>query len=113
MPQNYVGSAAIKLNWTTTAISGNAAFRFTYRVVTGHNTTSLDQTSQTEQVSSITNAAPGAAQRKMDATLAVTAGNFSAGALVEYLCERFDSSNNDTLSADIVVHNLSFEYADA
>jgi len=112
VPQNYVSAAAFKLNWTTTAITGNAAFRLTYRIVTGSNTTSLDQTSQTEQVSSTTNAAPGAAHRKMDATLAVTAANFSAGALVEYLIERFDSASNDTCAADITVHNASFEYAD-
>jgi hypothetical protein len=111
VPQNYVGSASVKINWTTSAITGNACFRFTYRSVAGDNTTSLDQTSQTEQVS-VTDAAPGAAHRKMDAAFTVTAGNFAAGSLIEYLLERFDNSAADTIAADVVLHQASFEYAD-
>ena len=111
VPQNYVSAASVKVNWTTTATSGNGCFRFTYRAVTGDNTTSLDQTSQTEQVAQ-TQAAPGAAQRKRDAAFTVTAGNFAAGALIEYLLERFDNAAADTIAADIVVHNASFEFAD-
>jgi hypothetical protein len=98
VPANYVSGAAVELNWTT-------------RAVTGDNVNSLDQTTQSEQVS-VTQPAPGAAQRKRDASFTVTAGNFAAGALIEYLCERFDNAAADTIAADIVVHNAVFKYAD-
>jgi hypothetical protein len=111
VPANYVSGAAVELNWTTSAITGNGCFRFTYRAVTGDNVNSLDQTTQSEQVS-VTQPAPGAAQRKRDASFTVTAGNFAAGALIEYLCERFDNAAADTIAADIVVHNAVFKYAD-
>jgi hypothetical protein len=107
IPQNFVSSAAAKLNFTTSATTGNGRFRLTYRAVGGDNVESLDQTGNQEQVS-VTKAAPGAAHRKVEASFALTSANFAVGDL----CERLDDTGVDTIAADIVVFALDFEYAD-
>jgi hypothetical protein len=111
VPQNYVGTAAIVPVWTSTATSGNCRWRLTYRTVGGDDTTSLDQTSNEEQVS-VTDAAPGAANRRLTPSLSPTSANFAAGETVEFLFERNDDSGTDTMAADAVVFDLIFQYAD-
>lgn len=112
VPQNYVTTAVLVPIWTSTATSGNCRWRFTYRTVGGNDTTSLDQTSNEEQVS-LTQAAPGAANRRMaPTTFSLTSGNFSAGETVEYLFERNDDSGTDTMAADAVLFDLMFQYSD-
>lgn len=111
VPQNYVGTAAVIPVWTTTATTGNARFRFTYRTVGGDDTTSLDQTGNEQQLS-VTDAAPGAAHRRMTPTISPTAANFAAGETVEYLFERLDDTGVDTIAADVVIHDLLFQYVD-
>jgi hypothetical protein len=110
-PQNYVSAPVIRIEWTTSVTTGNARFRFTYRTVGGDDTTSLDQAGNEQQVS-VTDAAPGAAHRKMSATISLTAANFSTGDLVEYLLERIDDSGVDTIAADVIVQAVTFQYAD-
>lgn len=112
VPQNYVTTAVIIPVWTSTAITGNCRWRFTYRSVGGDDTTSLDQTGNEEQVS-LTDAAPGAALRRMTPTgLALTSANFAVGETVEYLFERNDDSATDTMAADAILVDLLFQYSD-
>ncbi len=111
LPLNYVGSPSIIPIWSTTATSGNGRFRFTYRAVGGDNAESLDQTSNQEQVS-VTDAAGGAANRRMTPIINLTDVNFTAGDSVEYLFERLDDGGTDTINADIVLHDLLFQFAD-
>jgi hypothetical protein len=111
VPQNYVGNAAILPIWTSTATTGNCCWRATYRTVGGDDTTSLDQAGNEQQVS-VTDAAPGAANRRMTPTISPTAANFAAGETVEYLFERFDNTAADTMAADSVLHDLIFQYTD-
>ena len=111
VPNNYVGSAAVLVVWSSTATSGNCIWRLTYRAVGGDNAESLDQTSNQQQAS-VTDAAPGAAWRRLAATIAVTAANFAAGDLVEWLLER-DGVASDTMAADAYLFDLLFSYADA
>jgi len=112
VPQNYVSAPVIIPLWTSTATSGNHRMRFTYRTVGGDDTTSLDQTSNEEQVS-LTDAAPGAANRRMAPTgLTLTAGNFAAGETVEFLFERWDDTGTDTMAADSLIFDVIFQYSD-
>lgn len=111
VPQNYVGSAAFIPVWTSTATTGNCRWRMSYRTIDGDDTTSLDQASHEEQVL-VTDAAPGAANRRLTPSLSPTAGNFAAGETVEFLLERLDDSGVDTMAAAAMLHDLIFQYAD-
>jgi hypothetical protein len=129
VPQNYVGTASIRMQWTSgsiggiaSAITGNAAFYFDYRVVSGDDTESLDQpppgvgSALGDERVSITDAAPTVHYRKMEAVFSLTSANFAAGDFVEYRLSR--DTNNDTLIdqgvfiANIFIHFISFQYAD-
>lgn len=112
VPQNYVGTAVIIPIWTSTATTGNCRWRFTYRDVGGDNTTSLDQTGNAEQVL-VTDAAPGAANRRMTPSISLTSANLAAGETVTFLFERFDDTGVDTMAADAVLFDLLLQYADA
>jgi hypothetical protein len=111
VPQNYVSAPVIVPVWTSTATVGNCRWRFTYRTVGGDDTTSMDQATAEEAVR-IPDAAPGAANRRLTPPIALTAANFAAGETVEYLFERQDLSSDDTMSADAVLFDLLFQYAD-
>lgn len=112
VPQNYVGTAAVIPVWSSTATSGNVVWEFGYRTVGGDDTTSLDQAG-TEETATVTDAAPGAANRRLTPSISPTAGNFSAGETVEFYIARDGSSGSDTMAADAQLHALVFQYADA
>jgi hypothetical protein len=111
VPQNYVSAATVIPIWTTTAITGNCQWRFTYRTVAGDNANSMDQTSS-EQALRTADVAPGAAHRRLTPPMALTAANFAAGETVEFLFERQDNASDDTLNTDCVLFDLLFQYAD-
>jgi len=111
VPNNYVSSPVIVPIWTATATSGNCRMNFAYRAIGGDNTESLDQSSLQESVS-VTDAAPGAAHRRMTPPISLTAGNFAAQDTIEYYFSRFDDSGVDTMAADMLLHDLIFQYAD-
>src|SRR3990172_7069398 len=48
VPKNYVGTASVKIVWTSTAVSGNCVWDFDYRAVGGDDAESLDQTGNQE-----------------------------------------------------------------
>lgn len=112
VPQNFVSAASVIVVWTSSATSNNCQFRLTYRAVGGDNSESLDQTSNQEQVT-VTDAAPGAAFRRLTPAFTVTSGNFAAGDTVTYLLERGDTGTSvDTMAADAVVFDVLFSYSD-
>jgi hypothetical protein len=111
VPQNYVGTARIVVIWTATAILGNVAWDFDYRTVGGDDTTSLDQTG-TEQTITVTDAAPGAALRRLRVELTPTAGNFAPGETVAFTLFRDGSDAADTMAASAILFALLFRYND-
>jgi predicted carbohydrate-binding protein with CBM5 and CBM33 domain len=110
VPQNYVGTAAVIPVWTTTATSGTATFRVTYRTVGGDDTTSLDQSSNEEQVT-LNDIAPTAAHRRMTPSASLTSANLAAGETVEFFFERYYTP--DSIAADLLLFDVIFQYADA
>jgi hypothetical protein len=113
VPQNYVGTAAIVVVWTATATSGNVRWQFNYRTVGGDDTTSLDQAGTEESVEA-NDVAPGAAHRRMTATLSLTSANLAAGETVEFdLTREGSDTGNDTMAAAAILHGVYFQYADA
>lgn len=112
VPKNYVGTAKVIIVWTTSATTGNAVWDFDYRAVGGNDAESLDQTTQDETVT-VTDAAPGAAYRRLETSITLTAGNFAADDTVEYLIARDGADGSETLAAAAILWDVYFEYADA
>lgn len=112
VPKNYVGGAALKIVWTSTVITNNVVWDFVYRTVGGNDTTSLDQTGEDESVT-VTDTAPGAALRRMEASITLTAGNFAVDEEVEFFFARDGADAGDTLVGAVILFQLLFEYVDA
>lgn len=74
-----VSTANALVVWTGTGTSGNVVWDFDYRIVGGDDTTSLNQAGTQEAVT-VTDAMPGAAHRRLVASMALTASNFSGQA---------------------------------
>jgi hypothetical protein len=111
VPRNYVAAPKVIIVWTATATTGNVAWDVDYRTVGGDDTTSLDQTGN-EQSATVTDAAPGAANRRLRAEIALTAANFSTGETVEFFFCRDGADAADTMAASALLIDLLFEYSD-
>lgn len=111
VPQNYVGTPVFVVVWSTTATSGNVVWDLDYRTVGGDDTTSFDQNT-VEQALTVTDAAPGAAHRRLTPSLSATAANFAAGETVEFIVFRDGADAADTMAADALLFEVQFQYAD-
>lgn len=112
VPKNYVGSAKLVVVWTTTATSGDVEWDLDYRAISGDDAESLDQTTNQESVN-LNDTAPGAAHRRMETLITLTAANFAVDDEVEFTLFRDGTDAGDTIAAACLVFNLMFEYADA
>jgi len=112
VPQNYVGSPAVKPLWTSTGITGDVEWDFDMRAIGGDDTESLDQATAQESVNT-NDTAPSAIHERMLPSLALTAGNLAAGDLVQFGLFRDGTDAGDTMAAAAILHELIFEYADA
>ena len=111
VPDDYVGTAAILIHWTSTATTNNVVWQIDYRTVGGDDTTSLDQAG-TEETPSVTDAAPTAALRRLTPSISPTSGNFAAGETVEFFFNRRGDSGSDTMAAAAILFGLFFQYSD-
>lgn len=111
VPKNYVGTPSIVVEWTSTATSGNVVWDFDYRAVGGNDAESLDQAGTQESVT-VTDAAPTAAHNRLEASMALTAGNLAADDMVEFELFR-DGAASDTVAASALLFGLYFQYNDA
>lgn len=109
VPQDYVAGAVIIPVWTATVTSGNVVWDMDYRTVGGDDTTSLDQ-SGNERSITVTDAAPGAAHRRLTPQLSPTSGDFAAGELVQFTLFRDGVDANDTMAASAILFDLLFQY---
>lgn len=112
VPENYVTTAKIIVEWTSTATSGNAVWDFDYRAVGGDDAESMDQAGTQESVS-VTDAAPTAANRKLAASVNLTSANLAAGDLVEFELFRDGADGGDTMAAAAIMFGAYFSYSDA
>lgn len=111
VPKIYIGSANLIIVWTSTLTSGDVVWSFEYRTVGGDDTTSLDQ-SGTEGAQTVTDTAPGAANRRLAATIDLTDANFAADEEVEFFLSRDGTAGGDTLAGSALLFSAFFEYAD-
>jgi len=112
IPKSFVGSPKIYFVWTTTATSGNAVWDFDYRAIGGDDAESLDQ-SGTQEALTVTDAAPGAALRRLQASVNLAAANLAIDDTVEFAVFRDGADAADTLSAALILVDVVFEWADA
>jgi hypothetical protein len=111
VPQDYVGTAKVIPVWTATVTSGDVVWDFEYRTVSGDDTTSLDQAGSEEAVT-VTDTAPGAANRRLVPQLSPTSANFAAGETVEFCLFRDGADAADTMAASAILLDCIFQYAD-
>lgn len=112
VPENYVGTAKIIVEWTATVTTGNCVWDFDYRAVGGNDTESMDQAGTQESVT-VTDAAPTAANRRLNAEMALTSANLAAGDLVEFELFRDGTDGAETLAAAAIMFGAYFSYSDA
>lgn len=112
IPKDYVGSAVLVIVWTATLTSGDVVWDFEYRAVGGNDTTSLDQAGTQESVT-VTDTAPGAANRRLEATINLTSGNFAVDNEVEFFFARDGADAADTMAGSAMLFSLIFQYARA
>ena len=112
VPGDYVATANLIIVWTTTATSGDVEWDFDYRAVGGNDTESLDQTGTQESVNS-NDTAPSAAWERLEISIALTDGNFTADDTVLFELFRDGSDAGDTMAAAALIFEAFFEYADA
>jgi hypothetical protein len=112
VPKNYVGAAKFILVWTSTVTTGSVVWEVAYRTVAGDDTTSLDQAAA-EETLNVTDAAPGATDRRLQCAVTAAAANFAADETVEVKVSRDGTQGSDTLAGAAQLVDVIFEYADA
>ncbi len=105
-----VSTANAVIVWSGTGTTGNVVWDFDYRVVGGNDTTSLDQ-SGTQEAVTVTDAMPGAANRRLVASVALTAGNFSgqADTSLEWKVCRDGADGSDTAAFSALLKDVLLE----
>ena len=110
VPQNYVGTAVVKVYWYTSATAGDVEWDFDYRAVAAGEL--LDSATVQETVNQ-NDTAEGTAFDLAITSLTLTGGNFAVGDLVRFALYRDGTDAGDTLAAAAVVDTVLFQYADA
>ena len=113
IPKNYnsSGTTSLIVVWTATATSGNVVWDFDYRAVGGNDSESLDQSGNQESVS-VTDAAPGASLRRLEASATLTASNIAADDTLQFTVFRDGTDGSDTMAADALLVSLILQYTD-
>ena len=112
VPDDYVGAAKIIVVWTSTATSGNAVWDLDYLCTAGNDSENLDDAA--DQSDSVTDAAPTAALRRLEAEFTgLTAGNFVADDTCFFNLDLDGANASCTIGDKCVVVDIIFEYSDA
>lgn len=115
IPDNYTAASAtapiITPVWTATLTSGDVVWDFDYRAVGGNDTESLDQAGTQEAVT-LTDTAPGAANRRLTPTVALTTANLLAGDTLEWGLFRDGADAADTMAGSAILVDLLLTYSD-
>lgn len=109
VPQNYVGTAKVLVDWTSTAITGDVEWDVDYRALAVGE--SLDQATVQETVN-INDTAPAAIHERQTAELTLTSANLVAGDQVLFELFRDGTDAGDTMAAAAIVFGVYLEYSD-
>ena len=111
IPANYVAGALLRVYWTSVTTTGNFQADFDYTAIGGNDAESMDPSGHQESVTGA-DVAPGTTLRKMDFTIALTAGNFAAGDIVPFTFGRDGVSESTGIADNVLVLEVLFEYTD-
>ena len=112
IPKEYVGTASIIIVWTSTATTGNVVWDFDYRAVGGNDTESLDQATFQESVT-VTDAAPTAANNRLEVSVNLTSANLAADDTFEFAIGRDGADAADTMAAAAILVDVFLQFNDA
>lgn len=111
VPDNYVGTAKLRLAWATTVTSGKVVWECDYTAVA--DTETADPSTDQESTSSTGTTVPGTARLLKVETITLTSGNFTAGDVVFMSIVRDGlDTTNDTAAATAYLVGAWFEYSD-
>ncbi len=110
VPQNYVGTAQLIVLWNVNATTGDAIFDLSYLNRTDAEDMGAAAQSTTDTVTLTTD---GTAFNLNTSTMTLTASDFVAGDISMVELFRDTANASDTLAADLMVHKIIFQYADA
>lgn len=111
VPTNYVDTASFVIVYSTSAADTSIAkLDFDYRVRAPSEDFDVAGFDESLDVD-----APdgGTADIRQEVSFTATDGNFTADDTVMYYFTRADESSGDTMAADMIVHNVLFQYNDA
>jgi len=112
VPQNYVGTPKIGLCWACVPTSGDVRWEFDYTAIADGE--SADPSADQESVGA-TVTVPGTARLLEVTEIALTAGNFAVGDLVQFRIARDGAQAGpaDTMAGSLYLLAAYFSYADA
>lgn len=111
IPKDFVGSPKIILVWTSTVTTGNVVWDVEYAPIGGNDAESFDPSADTE-TDTVTDAAPGAASRRLETSVDWTAGNLAVDDDVLVKVSRDGADAADTLAGVAQLRGIFFEYVD-
>lgn len=111
VPKNYVGTASIVIVWTAIVTVGNVVFDFDYTAVGGNDTESFDPAAHQESVT-VTDAAPAAVNRRLEASVNLTSANLAADDTVQFQLSRDGTDAADTMAGTALILGAYFQYSD-
>jgi hypothetical protein len=109
VPQNYVGTPKVEIEWVTTATTGDVAWDIDYTAIADGE--SYDPSAD-QQSATVTDTAAGTARLLNRATITLTAANFAAGDEVQFYLVRDAADAADTLAATAWLVGLYYSYTD-
>lgn len=110
IPQNYIGTPKLIVQYRTTATSGNLVLDYEYTAIaTGES----GDPSADQETGTATDAVPGTARLFDTVTFTLTGSNFAVADNVLLKVSRDGADGADTLAATCYVEAVIFQYADA
>jgi hypothetical protein len=110
VPENYVGTPKLEIEWVTTATSGDCVWDVDYTAIADGE--SYDPSAD-QQSASVTDTAAGTARLLNRATITLTAANFAVGDEVQFGLFRDAADAADTLAATAWLVGAYFSFTDA
>lgn len=109
VPEGYTSGDTIEIDWTANATTGNVKWQIEVATAGGDDTESVDKATA-DATQTVIDAAPGAVNRRMTATVNMGAV-FAADDLVQIIVTRVGSDTaNDTLAASATLLGVRLTY---
>jgi len=112
VPQNYVGTPILVIEWASTPTTGDVVWDFEHTSISGDGTETADPAAHDRTTETVTDTVGGTARFKMRTTITLVAGDYAANDEVLYEFYRDAADAADTLAASGWLFNLIFRFND-